>query len=237
MGLLHRMRRQARLMTIEPEVLDRVLAFMEDRPGVAQILADLDRSARTAGPFGPRASWQMWRETIFADYADGAQVLNTTTETGHIATAKIPVLPIGYLNTGRTMKWTLFFDISTVVTTPGNVTFRQRQNTVGGTAMATSGVLLPKTTVSTTLGGWIEYYTTMRTQGAAGTAMTMGRVFIGNSAFATTDLAMGVIPTSAPATAAIDTTATQVFLPTVQFSVATATTQLTNHIALLESMN
>lgn len=236
MGVLARMEQQAAILG-GGDHRDKILEFMEDRPGAARILADLDRAKQTGGPFGPRNSLQSWRETIFADYADGAQVLNTVTETGMLATAKIPVIPVGYLITGRTLKWTLFFDISTVVTTPGNVIFRLRQNTVGGTAYATSGTLLPKTTVSTTLGGWVEYYTTVRTQGATGTTMTMGRQFIGNSAFATTDLAMGVIPTSAPATVTTDTTITQTLLPTVQFSVSTATTQLTNHIALLESMN
>jgi hypothetical protein len=48
---------------------------------------------------------------------------------------------------------------------------------------------------------------------------------------------MGVVPVSAPAAVSIDTTIAKALSPTVQFSVATATTQLVNHIAILESLN
>jgi hypothetical protein len=209
------------------------------------VLAMLERAGRpeNRGRFAARGSINSWEEVLFSDYAAGAQVLNTTTETAMLASAKIPTLPANYLVAGRTLKWTLFFEVSTVITTPGTITFRQRQNTTGGTAMATSGAFAPDpTAASTSVSGSLELFTVCRSSGATGTTITMGRLLLTDydDASATTiigNLNMTLVPVSAPATVTTDTTAALTLLPTVQFSVATATTQLTNHLAILESMN
>jgi hypothetical protein len=51
------------------------------------------------------------------------------------------------------------------------------------------------------------------------------------------NLDMGILPVSAPAAVTIDTTIAKALSPTFQSSVATATTAMTNHIAILESLN
>lgn len=193
--------------------------------------------------FGPRGSTNSWVETLVADYADGTQILNSTTEAAMIPDVRNITLPKNYLVVGRTLRLTLYFDMSFVITTPGTLTFRLRQNTTGGTAMATSGAYAPDPTAAvTTRSGWIEYLVTCRAVGTAGTTFTMGRMGLGDldDASATTlqgNLNMFVIPASAPAVVTQDTTATLQLTPTATFSVATATTQLTNHLAIFESLN
>jgi hypothetical protein len=109
--------------------------------------------------------------------------------------------------------------------------------------MATSGAFAPDpTAASTNASGTVEFFTVCYTLGATGTTKTMGRLFMTDydDASATTivgNLNMTLIPVSAPATATTDTTADLTLLPTAQASVATAGTNLTTHIAIMESMN
>lgn len=185
-------------------------------------------------------SLQTWRETLYAPTSDGAQVLNTTTET-----IMVPdyTLTAGYLYPGRVLKYTLFFDVSTVITTPGTITLALRWGGVAGTVLATSGAYAPDpTAASTTVSGYAEYVMVCRSIGATGSMMTMGRMWLSDydDASATTivgNLNMHAIPVSAPAPVTINTTTANAISPTIKFSVATATTQSTTHIALLESLS
>lgn len=210
------------------------------------VLDNLERAGRLKGRMEPRASNNGWEEVLFCDYATNAAISNSTTETAMVASAKIPAIPAkgpGLWQVAKCLKWTLFFDWSTVITTPGTLTFRLRQNTTGGTAMVTSGAFAPDSTAaSTSVTGMLELWTVCYTLGASGTTKTMGRVGWNDfdDASATTiigNLNMMMVPVSAPATVTTDTTADLILLPTAQFSVATAGTNLTNHIAILESIN
>jgi len=203
----------------------------------------LDKAGGADWAHQPKASSVGWRDLLTPRrvlVAEGAQVLNTTTET-----IMVPdfTLAADYLEAGDVLKYTLFFDISTVITTPGTVTFRLRWGGVAGVVLAASGAYAPDpTSASTDLTGWIEYYMICKSTGATGSARTMGRMNIVDFDDATVttlkgNLDMGVIPVSAVADVSIDTTTAKALSPTVQFSVATATTQLTNSIALLESLN
>jgi len=190
-----------------------------------------------------KASSVGWRDLLTPRrvlVADGAQVLNTTSET-----IMCPdfTFAADYLEAGDVLKYTLFYDISTVITTPGTITFRLRWGGVGGVAVAASGAFAPDpTAASTTLTGKIEWTLVCRSTGATGSAFAIGEIDVpdfddASVATLVANLAMGMAPASAPAAVAIDTTTAKSLSPTVQFSVATATTQLTNHIALLESLN
>lgn len=213
------------------------------------VLKSLERAGQLKGRFEPRASNNGWSETLFSDYATTAVVSNSTTEAGFVTTNKIPVVPRGgpgvpgAWNVGKTFKWTVFFDHSTVITTPGTLTLRLRQNTIAGTAMATSGAYAPDPTASsTTVSCVVEFYTTCYTLGASGTTKTMGKVLWNDydDASATSvvgNLNMSLIPVSAPATATTDTTADLTLLPTAQMGVATSGTNVTTHLAYLESKN
>lgn len=82
---------------------------------------------------------------------------------------------------------------------------------------------------------------TCRTIGTAGTVMVMGHTILPNidptsAATIAANLAMWVIPVSGAATAAVNTTTANTLDPTWQSSVATATTQATAHLAILESL-
>lgn len=190
------------------------------------------------------ASSVSWRDMLTPRRvlaADGTQVLNTVTET-----IMIPdfTFAADYFEVGDAFKYTLLFDHSTVITTPGTHTFRLRYGGVAGTAMATSGAYAPDpTAASTTVSMMLEFFFVCRSIGTAGSFFTMGR-FTPNDfddASATTitgNLNMMMIPVSAPAAVgSLDTTAAKAISPTYQSSVATATTQLTNRIAILESLN
>lgn len=210
------------------------------------VLRMLERATELKGRREPRASGNGWEEVLFCDYAATTAFSDSTTEGGMATTAKIPVIPKagpGLWTVGKAIKWTLFFAYSTVITTPGTVTFRLRQNTTGGTAMATSGAFAPDpTAASTSVSGCVEFITVCRSLGSAGTTITMGRLFMtdyddASAATIVGNLNMSLIPVSAPATVTTDTTADLTLLPTAQASVATAGTNLTNHIAILESLN
>lgn len=210
------------------------------------VLRMLERATALRGRGEPRASNNGWEEVLFSDPASLAAISNSASETAMVTAAKVPKIPAagpGSWGVAKCVKWTLFFDWSTVITTPGTLTFRLRQNTTGGTAMVTSGAFAPDpTAASTNVSGMIELWTWCLTLGATGTTKTMGRMTLSDfdDASATTiigNLNMMMIPVSAPATATTDTTADLTLLPTAQFSVATAGTNLTTHFGILESLN
>lgn len=190
------------------------------------------------------ASSVSWRDVITPRrvlQADGTQILNTTTET-----IMCPdfTFAADYMEVGDLFKYTVMFDHSTVITTPGTHTFRIRWGGVGGTSLAASGAYAPDpTAASTTVSEMLEFVVVVRSIGTAGSMFSMGR-FTPNDfddASATTlqgNLNMMMIPTSAPAvTSSLDTTTAKSLSPTYTSSVNTATTQVTSHISWLESLN
>jgi hypothetical protein len=206
----------------------------------AHVLDLLERGRREAGPFEHRASMQSWNELIYATIADGQQVLNTVTET-----IMVPdfTLPANYLYPGRVLRYTILGDVSTVITTPGTINFALRYGGVAGTVLANSGAFAPDpTAASTNQTCMVEFWTVCRATGAAAASYTIGRAIWGDydDASATTivgNLNMTMIPATAPAAVNINTTTANALSPTVKFSVATATTQFTAHIATLEALS
>lgn len=229
------------LSTLDQAKARALAATGAERDGFESVIASLERSGEIAGPFEPRASIQSWRETLYSIIADGAQVLNTTTETIMVPDFSIPA---NYMYQGRTLKYTLFFDQSFVITTPGTSTLRLRWGGVAGTVLAASGAFAPDPTAAqTTRSGCVEWYVVCRSIGTAGSMFTMGRMWLNDydDASATSlqgNLNMTVAPTNAPAVvSSLDTTTAKALSPTVAHSVATATTQTTCHLAVLEALN
>lgn len=203
-----------------------------------------------AGKFTPggrlKGSGVNWRDMLSprdSIAASGTQVAATTTET-----IMCPdfVFPARMMEAGDAFKYTLFGDMSTVITTPGTITFRLRWGGVAGTVLAASGAFAPSdTAASTTVSYCVEWYLVARTVGPAGSMFCMGKIEWNDYGGANDDAAglianlnMKLAPVSAPAAVgSLDTTTAKALSPTVAFSVATAGTQLTNHIALLESLN
>ncbi len=177
---------------------------------------------------------------LVVDVADGAQILNTTTET-----IMAPNYAFG-ANDSRIYQGAAFsiecwFDISNVVTTPGTVTFRVRWGGVAGTVLASSGAISMDTTARANFSGKLEATLVWRSIGSAGSAFCQGLVLLNNvPAGAAADpqgiYFMGSAGENVPAVvASLDTTTAKDLAVTAQFSVSTATTQLTNHIRLLRA--
>jgi hypothetical protein len=199
----------------------------------AHVKANLARSAELGGAFEPRGSGNTWEESIYSTVVDGTAITNTTTETIMVPDFTIPG---GYMTTGKVLKYLLWGRVSTVVTTPGTITFRLRWGGVAGVAVIASKAQRPKTTVSTNMAGWLEMFVICRSSGVTGTMLGMGQCQLSNTigdAQAATEQAWP----DAPATATTDTTIDKLLSPTIQFSVATATTSWTTHWARVESLN
>lgn len=202
--------------------------------GVQDLLA---KSSAEPAIMLPRGAMQLWRETLFANLADGAAV------TAAAETIMIPdfTFPANYMYPGRVLKYTLLFKYSTAITTPGTITMRLRWGGVAGTILAASGAFAPDPTAAgTDITGMVEWWVIARSVGTAAPALCFGKMTMGDmdDASATTlknNLDMKVIPQSAPATVNIDTTTAKALSPTWQQSVATGS--MTVMLAILESLS
>jgi len=213
-----------------------------DVPVPDRVQALLDAAASEGGSriLGSSVAWRDVLTPTDDLIRDGAQVLNTVTET-----ILCPEYTFGAkaLEVGDAFKYTLLGNISTVITTPGTITMRLRWGGVGGTILAASGAFAPDPTAAgTNISYAIEYWIVCRASGATGSLFAMGRMELQDydDASATTlkgSLDMALIPPTGPAATTVNTAVANALSPTVAFSVATATTQLTNHIAILESLN
>lgn len=192
----------------------------------------LDRAKMLAGPFEPRAA-AGWQATISRTDADGVQVLNTTTET--IAVPDYTV-PGNWLYGGKQIKIILWGRCSTVVTTPGTVIFATRWGGVAGTAIVTSKAQRPKVTVSTNSACQVEMLTTWRRTGTAGVAIGMGTCVMGNTIGDAAAAGEAVWPDAPAEVTSLDTSIAKALSATVKFSVATATTAWTTHMARIEDL-
>jgi hypothetical protein len=201
------------------------------------IEATLEKARKDRGPFGRRASGLGWEEVIYTPNADGTAVTSSS------ETILLPdfSIPASYLTVGKILKYTIMGRQSTVITTPGTITHRLRWGGVGGVSVVASGAFAPDPTAAATNLTWmIEYWMQCRSVGATGTAMGFGRVEWSDydDASVTTivgNLNMRMVPTSAPATATIDTTIDKLLSATYQSSVATASVQ--THVGILEACN
>jgi hypothetical protein len=183
---------------------------------------------------------------LAASFADASQVAATTTES-----LLHPVFSFGAGDNrvfqGAYFRLTDHFDISNVVTTPGTVRFRIRSGTAGsgltGTVLADTGTIAMDTTARANFSGRLEALLAFRSVGSAGQVFAMGVVLLGNvPAGAAADpqgiYHMGSAGENVPAAVgSIDTTVARDLAVTVQFSVATAGTQITNHLSLLEAVH
>ncbi len=187
-------------------------------------------------------SKQGFNEVLVADIGDGTQILNTTTETIVCPDYQFAAND-AHIYPGAVFRTTLYADVGTVVTTPGTLIVKLKWGGAGGTALCTSGTMAPSTVALGTQSLMVQFVTVVRTIGSAGSMFTMGHLIWNNfdPTSATTiknELNMLVVPVSAPAVVgSLDTTTAKLLSVTATFSVATATTQWTNHIRLVECLN
>lgn len=177
---------------------------------------------------------------LVRDIADGAQVANTTTETiicpDYTFAANDPAIYPGAMFNVK-----CWFDVSNVVTTPGTIKFRLRWGGVAGTVLAQTAAIGMSTTARSNYSGSLDLDFVWRTIGSSGSAFAMGNVFLNNVPVAADSSPQSIYTmTSAGANvpavvSSLDTTASKALSVTVEFSVNTATTQITNHLRVLTS--
>lgn len=175
---------------------------------------------------------------LVRDIADGAQILNTTSETiicpDYTFAANDPLIYQGAMFNVR-----CWFDVSNVVTTPGTLTLRIRWGGVAGTVLASTGAVALSTTARSNYSGSLDADIVWRSVGSAGSAFCQGRAFLNDTPVAADSLPQGIYTmgsagANVPAVvSSLDTTTSKALSVTAQFSVSTATTQLTNHIRIL----
>ena len=179
---------------------------------------------------------------LVVDVASGAQILNTTSETiicpDYTFSANDP-----RIYQGAAFNIRAWFDVSNVVTTPGTLTLRIRWGGVAGTVLATTGAISLSTTARSNYSGSIDADLVVRSIGSAGSMFCMGRAFLNDVPVAADSLPQGIYTmgsagANVPAVVgSLDTTTAKALAVTAQFSVATATTQLTNHVRILKAIS
>lgn len=172
---------------------------------------------------------------LVVDVADGAQILNTTTET-IIAPDFTFNASDNRVYQGAMFNIRAWFDVSNVVTTPGTLTLRIRWGGVAGTVLATTGAITLSSTARSNYTGSIDADLTVRSIGTSGSMFCVGNAFLNDTPVAADSAPQGVYTMTSgganvPAVvSALDTTTSKALSVTAQFSVNTATTQLTCHL-------
>jgi hypothetical protein len=200
------------------------------------IKASLDRAAELKGIYDIRNGGQFWEEVVYAPPVDGAAVTNSTTETIMVPNFTWPNAGPQAWYVGKRVRYTLWGRVSTVVTTPGTITFKLRWGGVAGTTLVTSKAQRPKTTVSTNMAGVVVFEVHCRAIGTAGSLFTMGLSDLANTIGDAASIGERMWPDAAAAVAA-DLTSANALTPTITFSVLTATTSWTTHIGTIEALN
>lgn len=184
---------------------------------------------------------QPYTAPIAVDIADGTQILNTVTET-IMAPDFAFAANDSRIYPGAAINVRCYFDVSNVVTTPGTLTFRLRWGGVAGTVLVASAAIALDTVARSNYSGMLDADIIWRTIGSAGSAYAMGMVVVTDipaiSSPPNGTVPPFMMPATGPAvTSSLDTTTAKNLSVTAQFSVSTATTQLTNHIRILTLRN
>lgn len=210
----------------------------ELRRAPAHVQTNLNNAASEDPAFNMRASMQAWQEVLYVPLADGTAV------TGSSEATMFPIftLPANYLYPGRLMEWLVMGRQSTAITTPGTITFRLSYSAtgLGAVVVAASGAFAPDpTAAATNLTFMLRAWAVCRSSGTAGTLLGWGKIEWSDYddasvAALVANLGMDMMPVSAPATAAVDTTVARALNPTYQSSVATAS--MTAHAGYLAAL-
>lgn len=173
-------------------------------------------------------------ETLDAILTDGSQVSNTVNETIICPDFNIPAY---YMQAGRVLRITTWFECSNVVTTPGTLTLRARWGGVAGTALCASGAIALNATARTNFNGMAVWTIVCRTAGATGTFSTHGFCLPNNTVANVSAQLLYIAPQSGTSVVTVDTTTDKLLSMTAQFSVATNPTNLTCQDRIIEVLN
>lgn len=181
-----------------------------------------------------------YHSPLVIDVADGTQVAATTTET-IISPDYTFSASDSRIYQGAMFNVRCWFDVSNVVTTPGTLTLRLRWGGVAGVVLASTGAIGMSTTARANYSGSLDADLVWRAIGSAGSAFCMGLATLNNVPVAADSApqslyTLGSAGANVPAVVgSLDTTIAKALSVTAQFSVATAGTQITNHLRILSS--
>lgn len=176
-------------------------------------------------------SRQFWDEALMWVTADATAIHTTTTET-LIFTAC--TLPANYMQDGRVLRMRAFGKLSTTATP--TMTWAIRWGGVSGTILATTEAITMGSGV-TTVNWSLEAYIQTRTNGATGTLLVMGEVWVHTSSTAVAGNVFGVSGYDAPAAVTVDLTAQTDLALTADWSANSASNTLTGMLFTLEALN
>lgn len=183
-----------------------------------------------------------YESPLVVDLADGTQILNSSAEAVTCPDFQFAAND-PRLYPGAQFNVKCYFDVSNVVTTPGTLTFRIRWGGVAGTVLCASAAIALSATARSNFSGSLDADLVFRTVGPAATCFAMGLVTLNDVPVAADSAPQGIYTmgsagANVPAlVSSLDTTTAKALSVTAQFSVATATTQLTNHIRRLMAIS
>lgn len=183
-----------------------------------------------------------FQETLISAQVDGAALSNTVTPTSILPAASKFTLPTNFFSVvGKVIRVTAHGRISTVVTTPGNISLDLR---FGATTVIGSGAIPLNAVAKTNVPWFYQMVGTVRAIGASANIMA-GGFWLSEAALNVAVPATGpgpggnVLPyNTAPAVGSnFDSAASQVIDFYATFSVNNAANSITLHQFLVESLN
>lgn len=175
-------------------------------------------------------SYNSWQQTLITQQIDGTALTNSTTATSLLAAAAKFTLPANLLQIGTKLRINAGGRISTVVTTPGNLTLDVR---FGSTVVFNGGTMALNTTAQTNANWQLEVDLVCRSIGASTSATLFGiakfisRAALGSAAVGTSGVFVVPLPDTSPTTGTgFDSTASQVVDLFGTFSVANASNSI-----------
>lgn len=188
-------------------------------------------------------SIQSYMQTVISSQIDGTAVTNTTTATTIIPPAAVYTLPNNLLAIGTVMRIRALGRISTVVTTPGTLTFSVRLGS-GPVIAATSDALALNIVAKTNVAWNLDWMLTCRSIGGSTSAALMHNgVFTSEAVIGSPLASVGgqgtlALVNSAPAVGTgFDSTAAQSVNLFGTWSIANAANSILTHQYTLEIMN
>lgn len=176
-------------------------------------------------------SRQFWAESLFWAVADGTAIANTTTETKIFNNV---VVPANYMADGRVLRIYAAGVLSTTATP--TTTFTLRWGGESGTVLAITEAITNGSGVTNANWSLLAYIQT-RANGASGSLIVAGQVFVNTSATAVVSHTFGASGFDAMAAVTVDLTADTQLALTADWSAASASNTLTGKVYVGESLN
>jgi hypothetical protein len=184
-----------------------------------------------------------WSAALVSSQVDGSALSNSTTPTSILPAAAKFTLPNNTLFIGKRMRITAQGRISTVVTTPGTLTFSLRWGT-GPVIVATSDALALNVVAKSSVAWHLEWNLTCRAIGGSTSANLMhnglwiSEAVVGSPVPGTGGNGVLSLVAASPAVGTgFDSTAAQIMDLFATFSVANASNSITCHQYMVEELN